>query len=102
MKELMKHDMGEALHWDKLFQLNLFPPNAAPTAAPWVPVLDKNSTNADGYYELRLSDDQIIFVNNPETYARFLEEVGTQSQVGVDAEFMSSSSEQKISILQVT
>merc|ERR1711971_1143808 len=97
----MKQDMGEALHWNNLFQLNLFPPNAASTAAPNVPVPDKNPTNAEEYYELRLSEDEIVFVNNSEAFTRFLEDIGTQSQVGVDAEFMSSSSEQKISLLQI-
>ena len=102
VEELMKHDMGEALYWNNLFHLNLFPPNAVSTAAPRVPVPDKNPTNAEGYYELRLSANEIIFVDTPEAYVRFLKDVETQTQVGVDAEFMSStSSEQKISLLQV-
>ena len=106
VEELMKHDMGEALHWDNLLQLHLFPPDAASTAAPLLQPrisvsADKNPIIAERYYELCLSDDQIIFVNNSEAFVRFLEDVGTQSQVGVDAEFMSSSSEQKVSLLQV-
>merc|ERR1712130_560516 len=97
---------GEALHWNNFFQLDLFPSDSASTVAPILhpslPVsAGKNQNTAKGYYELRLSDDEIIFVNNSETFVRFLEDVGTQSQVGVDAEFMSSSSEQKISLLQI-
>ena len=105
--ELMKHDTGEALHWNNIFQLNLFPHNAASTTAPhllnpWIPVLENNFTGAEEYYQLHFSDDQVIFVDNSEKFDMFLGDVGSQRQVGVDAEFMSSSSEQKISLLQVT
>ena len=107
VEELMKHDTGEALHWNNIFQLNLFPHNAASTTAPhllnpWIPVLENNFTGAEEYYQLHFSDDQVIFVDNSEKFDMFLGDVGSQRQVGVDAEFMNSSSEQKISLLQVT
>ena len=107
VEELMKHDTGEALHWNNIFQLNPFPHNAASTTAPhllnpWIPVLENNFTGAEEYYQLHFSDDQVIFVDNSEKFDMFLGDVGSQRQVGVDAEFMSSSSEQKISLLQVT
>ena len=99
VEELIRHDTSEAIHWDTFFKLNMLLPNAA--SSPKTPVCDESSADDKRYYKLRFPDDRVIFVDNLKAFSRFLEDVGKQSQVGVDAEFMSASSEQKISLLQV-
>ena len=99
VEELIRHDTSEAVHWDTYFKLNMLLPNAA--SSPKTPVFDESSADDKRYYKLRFPDDRVIFVDNLKAFSRFLEDVGKQSQVGVDAEFMSASSEQKISLLQV-
>ena len=57
----------------------------------------------DKYYEMKISNDKLVFVNTQEAFKDFLKTLTTEDAVGVDAEFVPPLpyQDQKISLLQV-
>ena len=107
VRELWGLDAAEASYWQRCFDTGFDNEGSVVDNGFGSENLEFQNTNSekesldDSYYQLDLSEDDVILVNTRGAFEDFLTALPGHSAVGVDAEFMSSHHEQKISLVQV-
>eukprot|EP00090_Calanus_glacialis_P019626 TRINITY_DN30122_c0_g1_i1.p1 TRINITY_DN30122_c0_g1~~TRINITY_DN30122_c0_g1_i1.p1 ORF type:complete len:904 (+),score=359.69 TRINITY_DN30122_c0_g1_i1:248-2713(+) len=99
---LLGFDVEEAKYWSNKYELGYFKNQEAEEEPDWEQDIVREESVE--YYQLSMSTDRIMFVDTREQFMKFIDVISDPkvTMVGLDAEFMSSHSDQKISLLQLS
>lgn len=99
---LLGFDLEEARFWSKKYELGMFPNQELDDEEDWEQ--DVVRVEKVDYYNFDMTMDRIMFVDTREQFHQFISTISNPAltMVGLDAEFMSSHSDQKISLLQLS
>eukprot|EP00092_Neocalanus_flemingeri_P001291 GFUD01001379.1.p1 GENE.GFUD01001379.1~~GFUD01001379.1.p1 ORF type:complete len:908 (+),score=346.11 GFUD01001379.1:285-2726(+) len=100
---LFSFDIEEAKHWSSKYELGYFKDQPEVEEIDWGENVMEEAEQVE-YYQLTMSKDKIMFVDTRQQFMHFLAVISEPALtvVGLDAEFMSSHSDQRISLLQVS
>jgi len=99
---LLRFDMEEARLWSNKYELGVFSNEEQVEEEDWEQ--DIVEVEKEEYFKFDMTADSIMFIDTREQFHQFINLISNPALtvVGLDAEFMSSRSDQKISLLQLS